>query len=89
MITPSFLEGVQLTDEDAERLSHYINSWATLNEFFKSDVCRNADLDRLVLLELNGRGREQILDRLLQRRSSKQRSLEMSEIKYLLGKNTC
>lgn len=57
---------VQIDDKDAERLRPYLAHWGKLNRLFL-DGTNELDLQRLVVLELLGKGRAEILRRLFGR----------------------
>jgi hypothetical protein len=61
-----FSEHVELSDKDAERLGSYLSGWMSLHAFLLQGV-NDADIRRLVVIELMGMRRRSILDRLLSR----------------------
>lgn len=58
--------GVTVTKRDLNRLGPSLSNWPKLNELLILGVS-NADLKKLILVELNGKKRLSILDRLCAR----------------------
>jgi hypothetical protein len=70
-----FVDGnVVLSDKDAERLTPYLGGWPTLHKFFVGQPSNEADLKRLVIMELMGDRRETLINRLLARLSAVQQN---------------
>jgi len=67
-----FAKHVEMSDKDRERLEPHLGNWKGLNEVFLIGV-GEMDLERLIILELMGKRRALILDRLVQRISSVRR----------------
>ena len=63
---------IVLPDTDAERLSPYLAYWVKLHRFLLPGV-NEPDLQRLIVLELMGKRRKFILNRLLMRLGRVQR----------------
>ena len=57
---------VVLTDKDAERLKAHLGNWEKLAGLLTVGV-NELDVQRLIVLELMGKGREKLLERLLMR----------------------
>jgi hypothetical protein len=57
---------VVLSDKDAERLAPFLGGWPKLNSFFLTSPTE-PDLKRLLIMELMGDCREQMVDKLLAR----------------------
>lgn len=79
-----FDSAVVLSSKDAERLSPYLVGWMHLAELLK-DI-NETDLTRLVILELLGKQRRKILDRLLMRLGRVQRKRIEERISKCLPK---
>ena len=78
-----FEQPVVLTSKDAERLSYHLGNWSQLNEVMLLGV-NLPDLRRLAVLELMGKGRRSILQRLLGRVSKEQHRERWAKIERVL-----
>ncbi len=67
-----FDQPVELSDKDAERLKSYLSGWMSLHAFLLQGV-NDADIRRLMILEIMGMRRLSILDRLMSRLNTNQR----------------
>jgi hypothetical protein len=74
---------VVLIDKDAARLTPHLSSWRSLHEIMLLGV-NEPDLKRLVVLELLGQKRRQILQRLIGRISSIQTSRVIAKVNLCL-----
>ncbi len=61
-----FDEKITITDKDAERLKQYLTGWNKLVQVLIAGV-NKPDIQRLIILELMGKRRPQIIDKLLVR----------------------
>ena len=78
-----FADPVQLSDKDYERLKPLISSWSTtLNEIL-AETCE-ADLERLLVIELMTAKREHMTNRLVARLSTARREALSAKVKELL-----
>jgi hypothetical protein len=78
-----FEDRVVLPGNDRERLAPHLSGWNKLNGLFLKGVS-DPDLKRLVVLELMGRRREEIIRRLLMRLGRVQRRAIEEKIKKAL-----
>jgi len=78
-----FDEHVELSDKDAERLSVYLSGWMSLHAFLLQGV-NDADIRRLVIIEIMGMRRLSILDRLMSRLNTNQRKKIQTKLKIAL-----
>lgn len=80
-----FDKPVEISTKDAERLSNYLTGWMHLAKLLH-DI-NEPDLKRLVVLELSGKQRWKILDRLLMRLGRVQRNQIEQRIQKCLSKS--
>lgn len=78
-----FDNDVFIGDKDEERLRVHLSNWKRLHEIMLLGL-NIPDLQRLVIMELLGNGRQRILVRLLGRLSTLQRTELQRKIKLLL-----
>jgi hypothetical protein len=78
-----FDEPVELSDKDAERLSCYLSGWMSLHAFLLQGI-NDADIRRLVVIELMGMRRRSILDRLLSRLTTNSRKKVQTKLEAAL-----
>jgi hypothetical protein len=78
-----FDKPVSIDTKDFQRLSPHLSGWVRLHEILLLDV-NEPDLMRLVLIELMGRKRKQIIQRLLGRLAKLQRARYEERISKLL-----
>lgn len=78
-----FTEPVQLSDKDFERLKPLISSWSNeLNEILGKSC--EADLERLIVIELMTAKRGHLVDRLVNRLSTIRKKDLRAKVKKLL-----
>jgi len=75
---------INLPDKDAERLMPYLSGWRDLAAWFYSAKVNEPDLQRLIVMELMGKRRRMILERLAARLGSLSRWKVKERIKGLL-----
>lgn len=78
-----FPEPVVLLDVDAERFAPYLSCWVHLHTLLTLGV-NEPDIQRLIVLELLGKRRRHILQRLLMRLGKAQRHSLERKIEHLL-----
>ena len=78
-----FDQPVWLDSKDAERLAPYLSGWKTLAPLLALGV-NDPDLKTLILLELLGKQRKLLLDRLLSRLGRIQRAALEARINQLI-----
>lgn len=64
---------VHLSLKDTKRLKPHLSSWPRLNELFLLGGLSPDDLRKLILIEVQGKQRRQILDKLVSRLKSAER----------------
>jgi hypothetical protein len=79
-----FDEFVEFSDKDQERLKVHLVGWNHLNEILLLGSVNEADLKRLVILELSGSRRMDIVNRLLGRLAKVQRRRLRERIQKLV-----
>lgn len=79
-----FDDPVELTDKDQERLKVHLVGWNHLNEILLLGSINEPDLMRLVILELAGSRRMDIINRLLGRLAKLQRRRLRERIQKLV-----
>lgn len=67
--------GVTVTNADIKRLKPHLSGWVHLNELLVADFFTAEDIKKLLVIEINDRGRRQILDKLCARLCTKQLEL--------------
>lgn len=75
---------VVITGKDEVRLSATLSGWRTLHPALMKGT-NEPDLQRLIVLELCGKQRMKILDRLLMRLGTVQRAKFVQRVKRLVG----
>ncbi len=76
---------VIITDKDEVRLASHLSGWPHLHEMFLLGIFNELDLERLVVLELLGACRREILRRLLARLGTLQRKTIQERIDRCLN----
>lgn len=79
-----FDEPVEVSDKDQERLSVHLVGWNRLNEILLLGSLNEPDLKRLVIIELAGSRRLDIVNRLLGRIAKLERKRINSRIQKLV-----
>src|SRR5687768_13367629 len=77
---------VVLSDKDAERLAPYLGHWRSLAEIMY--VSNAEDLRRLLILELMGKRREMMIDRMISRLGTVQQDVWRQRIGVKLKKQS-
>ena len=83
MKTPRLLDGVQVSDADRDELMPQLGNWKLLHEFMTSIRNTKTEEDRLkklIILEIDGNGRLDILGRLKGRLNRVRNKRESKEI---------
>lgn len=76
----SLFPGLRLTKLDARRLNPHIQNYNLLNEILLLNSLTIEDVQRMVVLELGGKGRQFVLKRLVGRLKTKERQELLNNI---------
>ncbi len=84
MIKPSFLNHVEVSQQDIAKLLPFLTHWLTLNKALSNDELSVLDIEKLVIMEINDKKRAMIVDRLVMRRFKFIRKEQMDELLALI-----
>jgi hypothetical protein len=71
---------ITINEEDRERLGQHLTGWNKLNELFVLDALSLEDLERMVIMELTGPARMNIIHKLVGRLYSRMRNETLESI---------